>query len=41
MRGYKAGILTQAQYATLTQCETLEGTSERYVEVLALRHVIP
>ena len=25
MRGYKAGLLTQAQYATLTQCETLEG----------------
>lgn len=24
VRGYKAGILTQAQYATLTQCETLE-----------------
>ena len=27
VRGYKAGILTQAQYASLCQCETLEGTS--------------
>ena len=25
VRGYKGGILTQAQYANLTQCETLEG----------------
>jgi hypothetical protein len=25
VRGYKAGILTQSQYANLTQCETLEG----------------
>ncbi|KAG8821504.1 H(+)-transporting V0 sector ATPase subunit d [Serendipita sp. 401] len=24
LRGYKAGLLTQAQYTTLTQCETLE-----------------
>jgi hypothetical protein len=27
VRGYKAGILTQAHYANLTQCETLEGAS--------------
>ncbi|KAH7885342.1 V0 complex, c/d subunit of ATPase [Phlebopus sp. FC_14] len=27
VRGYKAGILTQGHYASLTQCETLEGTS--------------
>lgn len=26
VRGYKAGILSQNQYANLTQCETLEGT---------------
>lgn len=25
MRGYKAGILNQGHYASLTQCETLEG----------------
>src|SRR5882762_2570859 len=25
VRGYKAGILTQSQYASLGQCETLEG----------------
>jgi V-type H+-transporting ATPase subunit d len=25
VRGYKAGLLTQAQYSALTQCETLEG----------------
>ena len=28
MRGYKAGILSQSQYANLTQCETLEGRSQ-------------
>jgi V-type H+-transporting ATPase subunit d len=27
VRGYKAGILSQNQYANLTQCETLEGMS--------------
>jgi hypothetical protein len=27
IRGYKAGILTQNQYANLTQCESLEGAS--------------
>ena len=25
VRGYKAGLLTQAQYNNLTQCETIEG----------------
>ena len=25
VRGYKAGILTPSQYASLGQCETLEG----------------
>jgi hypothetical protein len=25
IRGYKAGILTQSHYASLTQCESLEG----------------
>jgi V-type H+-transporting ATPase subunit d len=26
VRGYRSGILTPADYANLTQCETLEGT---------------
>lgn len=25
LRGFKAGLLTQAQYSNLTQCETLDG----------------
>ena len=33
VRGYKAGILSQNQYANLSQCETLEGT---HILVLAL-----
>lgn len=27
VRGYKAGILSQGHYASLTQCESLEGTA--------------
>ncbi len=27
MRGFKAGILSQADYLNLVQCETLEGES--------------
>ena len=42
IRGYKAGILTSAQYANLCQCETLEGvyhfvcillTSDKYADL--------
>jgi hypothetical protein len=33
VRGYKAGLLTQAQYANLTQCETLDGVSLIYIRV--------
>ena len=29
VRGYKAGILSQNQYANLAQCETLEGTFKK------------
>lgn len=29
VRGYKGGLLTQAQYNNLTQCENLEGQSRR------------
>ena len=32
VRGYKAGILTQNQYANLAQCETLEGMLAFLVE---------
>lgn len=28
VRGFKAGILSQADYLNLVQCETLEGESE-------------
>ncbi len=27
IRGFKAGLLSQAQYSNLTQCETLDGQS--------------
>lgn len=27
LRGFKAGLLTQTQYANLTQCESLDGQS--------------
>jgi hypothetical protein len=27
VRGYRSGILTPADYANLTQCESLEGTT--------------
>jgi V-type H+-transporting ATPase subunit d len=30
VRGYKSGTLTQAHYASLTQCETLEGQQGKY-----------
>ena len=29
IRGFKGGILKQADYLNLVQCETLEGRSER------------
>jgi hypothetical protein len=29
VRGYKAGLLTQANYNNLTQCENLEGVWSR------------
>lgn len=29
VRGFKAGILSQADYLNLVQCETLEGESEQ------------
>lgn len=25
VRGFKAGLITQAQYSNLTQCESLDG----------------
>lgn len=35
VRGYKGGLLTQAQYNNLTQCENLEGESRGGVRVLS------
>lgn len=29
VRGFKAGILSQADYLNLVQCETLEGESQQ------------
>ena len=31
VRGFKAGILSQADYLNLVQCETLEGESKQMV----------
>ena len=30
LRGYKSGILSNAVYNNLTQCETLEGNSRKF-----------
>ena len=38
MRGYKAGLLTQAQYNNLTQCETIEGAQLVFMD-MRLTHV--
>jgi V-type H+-transporting ATPase subunit d len=34
VRGYKAGLLTQGQYANLTQCETLDGAHKSRLRAL-------
>jgi len=31
VRGFKSGILKQADYLNLTQCDTLEGTHVRII----------
>ena len=38
VRGYRSGILTPADYANLTQCESLEGTTTFMVHLLARAH---
>ena len=37
VRGYKAGILSQNQYANLAQCETLEGAHKKTL-ILHVQH---
>ena len=41
IRGYKAGILTQNQYANLTQCESLEGASNYHYIPRPRTHYYP
>lgn len=41
IRGFKGGILTQADYANLIQCETLEGCREirKHVFIYSCEHL--
>ena len=41
VRGFKAGLLTQAQYSNLTQCETLDGELHSYPSTLLPRLITP
>lgn len=34
LRGFRAGLLTNADYANLTQCENLEGTRSCFFKIL-------